>query len=130
MSETKEPENIMDESAIEGDSQHVLGKARSLIMESVEKQAWEFAPAIYPGRYDTSMDIVDIIPKLPEHVEVEMQSWILSDRRPPIEDTSEGYFLIPTRLNFSKYRRGWKGQHLRNSTEGFSKQSVTLLRLG
>jgi hypothetical protein len=40
----------------------------------VKKQATEFPPAIYPGNYDASLDIVEIIPKLPEHVEVEMQS--------------------------------------------------------
>jgi hypothetical protein len=93
MSETKESENTMDESAIEGDSQHVLGEETwSLILESVQKQTREFAPAIYAGNYDTSMDIEEIFPTLPEHVEAEMQSWILSDRRLPIEDTSEGYF--------------------------------------
>jgi hypothetical protein len=100
MSETKEAENITDESAIEGDSQHVFGKeTRSLILDSVERQTKERTSAIYPGNYDTSMDVVEIIPRFPEHVEMEMQSWILDDRITPIEDTSEGYFLMPACLN-------------------------------
>jgi hypothetical protein len=74
MSETKEQENIIDKSIIEVDSQHVLGgETQSLILDSVERETRERTPAIYPGNYDTSMDVVEIIPKLPEHVETEMQ---------------------------------------------------------
>jgi hypothetical protein len=39
MSETREQENIIDESEIEGHSQHVLGEeARSLILDLVERE--------------------------------------------------------------------------------------------
>jgi hypothetical protein len=74
------------------------------------------------------MDVVEIIPRLPEHVETEMQSWILGDRITPIEDTSEGYFLIPACSNpeqvymtFNEYMGGDKGQDLRNFDRGFFK---------
>jgi hypothetical protein len=93
MSETKDQENIVDKSIIEGDSQHVLGEeTQSLILDSAEKETRERTPATYPGNYDTSMDVVEIIPRLPEHVEIEMQSWILGNRTTPIEDTSGGIF--------------------------------------
>jgi hypothetical protein len=53
MSETKDQENIIDESAIEGDSQHVLGEeTRSLILDSVERETKERTPGIYPGNYE------------------------------------------------------------------------------
>jgi hypothetical protein len=39
MSETKDQENIVDKSIIEGDSQHVLGdETQPLILDSVEQE--------------------------------------------------------------------------------------------
>jgi hypothetical protein len=50
MSETKDQENIIEKSIIEGDSQHVLGEeTQPLILDSAEKETREWTPAIYQG---------------------------------------------------------------------------------
>jgi hypothetical protein len=103
----------------------------------VEKETRERTPAIYPGNYDASMDVVEIIPNLPEQVETEMQSWILGDRITLIKDTSERYFLIPSCLNpeqvymtFNEYMGGDKGQDLRNFDRGFFKAVNHVIEVG
>jgi hypothetical protein len=61
----------------------------------------------------------------------------LGDRITPIEDTSEGYFLIPACLNpeqvymtFNEYIGGDKGQDLRNLERGFFKAVNYVIEVG
>jgi hypothetical protein len=72
------------------------------------------------------MDVLEMIPALSVHLEMEMRSWILRDRQIPIEDTIEGYFLCPPCSNpeqlymkFGEYMGGQKGQDLKDYDRGF-----------